>query len=117
MSPTAKFETTLGANAVEQNILAGSQFEFVSRPTQIQIYSINDPLDRVDMEVFFGQELEVSPSPIDIAAVIATGPIIPDNLILDDVAMPSDRITVRLTETAGMAATVNRTLVKFTPLA
>jgi len=114
--PTQKFITTMAGNEVVQNVLAGSQFEFVGVPTQIQIYAVTDPADGVDMEVFFGQELEMTPSRADVAPAAATGPIVPDNLLLDDIAMPGDRVTVRLTEALGLAATIIRTLVKFTPV-
>jgi len=113
--PTAKFTNVLGANAVVQNVMAGSQFEFMGRPTRIQIYAIADLADLVDIEVFFGQELQMAPAQLGVLAPL-TGPIVPDDLLVDDIAAPGDRITIRLTETAGMAATNVRTLVVLTPV-
>lgn len=114
--PTAKFTTVLGANEVNQNVMAGSQFEFMGRPTRIQIYAIADTGDVVDIEVFFGQELQMAPAQLGTLAA-TTGPIVPDDLLVDDIAAPGDRITIRLTETAAVAATNVRTLVVLTPVA
>ena len=114
--PSQRFNSTLGANAVIQNLLAGSQFEFVGTPSRVQIYSIVDPADAVDMEVTFGQELQIPASPLPQSAGAGGGPTVPDQLIVDDIAAPGDRIVIRLTETAGAAGTLARTLVVITPL-
>ena len=113
--PTARFSNTLAANEVVQNIMAGSQFEFVGRPSRIQIYSVADLADIVQLEAFFGQELQASPSNLP-QVVAGLGPTVPDDLLVDDIAAPGDRITIRLTETAG-AAGITRSMVIITPVA
>lgn len=113
--PSARFSNTLAANEVVANIMAGSQFEFLARPSRVQIYSVADLADLVSIEVFFGQELQLSQSPLN-QVTVATGPDVPDALIVDDIAAPSDRITIRLTETGGIAG-ITRTLVVITPVA
>ena len=114
--PSVKFSTTLGANEVNQNIMAGSQFEFPGRPTRVQIYSIADTADVVSIEVFFGQELQLSSSTLSTRGA-TLGPIVPDDLLVDDIAAPGDRITIRQTELAAAAGTLTRTLVVLTPVA
>jgi len=113
--PTARFSNTLAANEVVNNIMAGSQFEFVGRPSRIQIYSVADLADIVQLEAFFGQELQASPSNLP-QVTAGTGPTVPDSLLVDDIAAPGDRITVRLTETAG-AAGITRSMIVITPVA
>jgi len=113
--PTARFSNTLAANEVVQNIMAGSQFEFVGRPSRIQIYSVADLADIVQLEAFFGQELQASPSNLP-QTTAGFGPAVPDDLLVDDIAAPGDRITIRLTETAG-AAGITRSMVVITPVA
>lgn len=113
--PTARFSNDLIANEVVQNIMAGSQFEFVGRPSRIQIYSVADLADEVDLECFFGQELQASPAPLP-QVTIGTGPVVPDALLVDDIAAPGDRITIRLTET-NAATAITRSMVVITPVA
>lgn len=115
--PSVRFTTTLGANEVNQNIMTGSQFEFLGRPTRVQVYSLAEAADEISVEVFFGQELELSTSPLNIGAAAGLGPTVPDDLILDDVGAPGDRLTIKLTETAGAAGSIARTMVVLTPVA
>lgn len=105
---------SLAASQVVANLMAGSQFEFMQRVTRIQIYAVQDAADLVTMEVFFGQELELPPSLIAEAAA-GIGPIVPDNLILDDIAAPNDRLVIRLVETGAIPG-ITRTVVVLTPL-
>lgn len=115
--PSQRFVTTVAAGTTVGNIMAGSQFEFIGVPARIQIYQVGDPAAAgpYNSEVFFGQELELAdgPGPIGVAAI---GPAVPDDLVLDDVAAPGDRLIIRLTETAGAAAAIVRTLVVLTPI-
>lgn len=116
--PTAQFTNTIAANGVVANVLVGSQFEFTGRPTRIQLYIIQDPTaGRGQVEVFFGQELQATPAPISNATGVTIGPNVPDDLLVDDIAAPGDRIVVRLTETAGGAGLIVRTKVVLTPVA
>jgi hypothetical protein len=115
--PTFRQTTTLGANETNPNIMQGSQFEFPGRPTRVQVYSIAELGDEVDIEVFFGQELQLSRSALNAGIAAAQGVRVPDDLIVDDIAAPGDRLVVALTETAGAAATIARTMVVLTPVA
>lgn len=113
--PTARFANALLANAVVENIIAGSQFEFLGRPSRVQVYSVADLLDIVNLEIFFGQELQATPAPVPQVAA-GTGPTVPDDLVVDDVGAPGDRLVLRLTNTLGAAAAV-RSMVVITPVA
>lgn len=113
--PTARFRNVLAANGVVENIIAGSQFEFLGRPSRVQIYSVADLVDTVALEVFFGQELQATQARLP-AVVNGTGPTVPDDLIVDDVGAPGDRLVLRLTEQTGIAGVV-RTMVVITPVA
>lgn len=115
--PTIRNVTVLAAGAVNANVLTGSQFEFLGAPSRIQVYAIDDSNGAGgvgEVEIFFGQELEFSQSPVNIKAA---GPDVPDDLLIDDFGAGGDRLVVRVTETGGtLGATVN-TLVKITPIA
>lgn len=113
--PTIPFSITVAAGATVANALAGSQFEFLARPSRVQIYLTQDPADLGEAEVFFGQEIEATAAPIRIALGAGEGPIIPDDLLVDDIGAPGDRLVVRLTETGAALPAVIRGLVKITP--
>ncbi len=115
--PSLRFTTTLGANEVNPNIMTGSQFEFLGRPTRVQIYALAEAADAINIEVFFGQELELADSPLNVGAAAGLGPIVPDDLVLDDIGAGGDRLVVRMTETAGVAASIVRTMLVLTPVA
>jgi hypothetical protein len=114
--PTARFANSLGANEVVENVIAGSQFEFLGRPSRVQVYSVSDLADVISLEVFFGQELQASPAPLP-RVTDGTGPTVPDDLIVDDVGAPGDRLVLRLTETLGNAGSLARTMIVITPVA
>jgi len=115
--PTARFSSSLVANEVIQNVMAGSQFEFLGRPSRVQVYSVADLADLIDIAVFFGQELQLAAAGLPRIAD-GTGPIVPDSLIIDDIGAPGDRLTITLTETAGVAGpSLARTMVVITPVA
>lgn len=113
--PTARFANALIANETVENIIAGSQFEFLGRPSRVQVYSAADLGDEVNLEVFFGQELQATPAPVPRVAD-GTGPTVPDDLVVDDVGAPGDRLVLRIVNTLGVAADV-RTMVVITPVA
>lgn len=114
--PTFRDARTLAISENVANLMAGSQFEFLGRPSRVQVYAVADDGDLVDFEVFFGQELELSTARINQVAT-GTGPLVPDDLLLDDVGAPGDRLTVRATEASGAATGIIRTMVVITPVA
>lgn len=113
--PTIPFAVVVPIGGVIANTLAGNQFEFLARPSRVQIYMTQDPADLADVEVFFGQEIEATAAPVRTALNAGEGPIIPEDLLVDDIGAPGDRLVVRLTETGGVATAVVRGLVKITP--
>lgn len=118
--PSQAFTTVVAAGGVVQNLMTGSQFEFPGRPTRVQVYAGRDNgglAGFASIECFFGQELELASSPLSNIAVNGAAPAVPDNLVVDDIAAPGDRIVIRLTETGGAATVTVRTLVVLTPIA
>lgn len=113
--PTARFANALAINGVVENIIAGSQFEFLGRPSRVQVYSVSDIDDVINLEVFFGQELQATPAPVPRVAD-GTGPTVPDDLIVDDIGAPGDRLVLRLTNTLAVVANT-RTMIVITPVA
>jgi len=113
--PTIRSSDTVAIGGTVANVLAGSQFEFLARPSIVQVFCVQDAADLGTIEVFFGQELQLPQSPITQVAA-GTGPVVPDDEIVNDVGAPGDRLVIRLTETGGLATAIVRTMVKITPL-
>jgi len=114
--PTIRNVTALALGAQNANVLTGSQFEFLGAPSRIQVYAIQDSTGAAgvgEVEIFFGQELEFSQSPVNIKAA---GPDVPDDLLIDDFGAGGDRLVVRVTETGGALGVTVNTLVKITPI-
>lgn len=113
--PTFRNTTTLAANQVVPNILAGSEFEFPSVPTRVQVAMTASAAGQVETDVQFGNIVQGNALPVSVEEAAGRGPIIPDNLLADDVVMPGRRIVVRLREVAGLTPSVTTT-VALTPL-
>jgi hypothetical protein len=114
--PTIRNVNALAAGAQITNVLQGSQFEFLGAPARVQVYAIQDSGGAAgigEVEVFFGQELQLSQSRVN---VDAKGPVVPDDLVVDDFGAGGDRIVVRITETGGANGATLNTLVKITPI-
>jgi len=114
--PTIRRRAVLTAGGVNANLLAGSQFEFLQTDSQVQVYAIQDSTGLAgvgEVEVFFGQEIEFVQDRVNLAAL---GPVIPNDLIVDDIGADRDRLIVRATETGGALGATVVALVKITPL-
>lgn len=113
--PTIRVSSVVPAGGTVANVLAGSQFEFLGRPSIVQVFAVQDTTELGEIEIFFGQELQLPQSPVT-QVVATTGPNVPDDEIVNDIGAPGDRLVVRLTETGGLAVANVRTMVKITPL-
>lgn len=113
--PTIRVSSVVPIGGTVANVLAGSQFEFLARPSIVQVFNVQDAADLAEIEVFFGQELQLPQSPCT-QVVAGMGPNVPDDEIVNDIGAPGDRIVVRLVETGSIATATVRTMVKITPL-
>lgn len=114
--PSIRERTVLAAGGQTVNMLAGNQFEFIRAPSRVQVFGIQDSTGAAgvgELEVFFGQELEL---PQARPNLLAFGPTIPNDLLLDDFAAPGDRLVVRATETGGALGATLAVLVKIDPV-
>jgi hypothetical protein len=104
---------SLGANATIDNVLAGSQFEFLPFDAMLQFGIVGaGALGAILADVYSGQDVLMESAPI---SILARFPVFPDDFTLDDVAAAGERIKVRLRNTTGAAVVVN-TAVKITPI-
>ena len=109
--PVIQREVSVAAGAVNENILAGSAFEFARQNSLVSIgvaqsatggfCTINSGADVVAEEF----------SP----AILTRYPIIPDEMYYSDVAAAGDRLVIRYRNPTGGALTV-RVICQVTPL-
>lgn len=91
--------TNLAANASNSNVLAGSSFEFIKRPTRVRFFIVGDAAGGIRATVQSGSDVLMEESPVSRAARF---PVNPDDLTCEDVAMPGDRLKLALRNvTAG----------------
>lgn len=118
--PTFRAATTLAANQVVPNILAGSEFEFPASPTRVQVAVTLDSASAAgdaQADVQFGNVVQANSVPLSLERGAGQGPVIPDNILADDVVLPGRRIVVRLRQVAGGAGgQIVTTTIALTPI-
>lgn len=118
--PSERISTTLAASAVNNNILQGSIYEFMSRPTRVVIAASAGTTPNVaNIGVNFGSRTmaQVANTEVPMEPGAGQGPRLPDDVIVDDIAMPGERIVISLQDQGAVGGTVTRTLVQFTEVA
>ncbi len=102
--PSFVINPTVGPG-VTNNILAGSAFEFAPRDEKVAvaITTLAASFPSLTATVMFGSDVQVEDAviPAEIGPG-GSGPQIPQNIIVDDVAAAGDRLVIRVTNgTAG----------------
>lgn len=109
--PVIMKETSVGAGAVNENILAGSAFEFARQNSLVSI-GIAQSATGGFATIQAGPDIVAEEFSPPIATVY---PVIPDNMYFSDVAAAGDRLVVRYRNPTGGALTV-RVVCQVTPL-
>jgi hypothetical protein len=87
----------LGIGAVVPNVVAGSTFEFIGRPSRVTVRGAVEAVTTTPAvaQVQFGSDLQCETSPLPV--VVGGEPTRETPPLADDVAEPGDRIVIRLT--------------------
>lgn len=95
--PVIQKKVTILANTVNDNVLAGSQFEFLPYPAKID-FGMNQSAAGLVVDAYSGQDVlcETMEPPIN-----ARYPINPDDFTLTDVANAGERLKVRVRNTTA----------------
>jgi len=106
MSSTIQRSTPVPAGTTNENVIAGQAGEFIgSRPAIVEVFAVRDTGGAAGVgtiEVLFGQRQMYVPAPLSNS--VAAGRLNKaEDSIMKDVAMPGERITLRVTETGGAA--------------
>jgi hypothetical protein len=109
--PMIQVSAVLAAGAVVDNVLTGSQFEYLPFNAALQ-FAVNGSAAGLVSDVYSGQDVLAERFQVN---TINRFPVFPDDYTLDDVAGAGERIKVRLENTTGGNLTyfVN---VKITPI-
>mgnify|MGYP000117908709 CR=1 FL=1 len=98
-----KRSVNVGAGTEILNVLAGSIFEFVQAPSRVRIGLLASATGLL-ASVSSGKDILLEPgSLVDIVRTANQGPIFPDDFLLDDVAMPGDRLAISVRNPTGGA--------------
>lgn len=111
--PLISDSQSIAAGATVDNILAGSQFEFLPYDAFLEFGIVGAGVaSDFLVDVYSGQDVLMESGAISIAA---RTPIYPDDYSLNDAAAGGERIKVRARNTSAGALVLN-TAVKITPI-
>jgi len=111
--PVIQGSTSVALSSVNDNLLTGSQFEFMPYNAQLE-FGINGDANGADMrvDVYSGQDVLMENSPLNIQNRL---PVYPDDFILTDFAAAGERIKIRARNTSAAAARTVHFSVRVTP--
>lgn len=105
---------SIAASSVTDNLLSGSQFEFLPWNAYLE-FGINGDANGADMrvDVYSGQDILMENAPLNVKAAM---PVFPDDFILNDIAAAGERIKIRVRNTSAAGARTVYFTVKVTPV-
>ncbi len=106
--PVIQRQVSIAANTTNENILAGSQYEFARRRSVIS-GGIVAAAAGVIANINSGGDVVMEAFPVQIKAT--DFPIIPDEFVFTDVMEAGDRLSIPVQNTTG-AAIVVRTIIQ-----
>jgi urease beta subunit len=109
--PVMQKETTIVANTANENILAGSAFEFLRRNAVVSI-GLTGSATGLVANIQSGADIILEESPLEIKTSF---PVIPDEMYYNDVGIAGDRLVIRVRNTTGGDLVV-RAIVQVTNL-
>lgn len=109
--PVIQRETSIGAGAVNDNLLSGSAFEFLRQNSLVSI-GVTAAATGTFVTIQSGSDVVAEEFP---PAVQTRFPIIPDEMYYSDVGAAGDRLVIRARNPSG-GAIIHRVVVQITPL-
>lgn len=101
-----KNSVSVAAGASVANVLSGSAFELVTEPSEVFIGLLASATGLL-VGVSSGSDILLEDgSAVDVVRIANQGPIFPDDFILQDVAMPMDRLRIAVRNPTGGAITL-----------
>lgn len=100
--PLIQQQLTIAANSVNDNVIAGSQFEFLPYNASLR-FALNGSAVGLVADLYTGQDVLAEQMLIN---TLNRVPINPDDFLLSDVAGAGERVKIRVRNTTGGALTV-----------
>lgn len=112
--PVIQSSVSVAAASVNDNILTGSQFEFLPYNAMVE-FGLNGDANGADLrvDVYSGQDVLMEGASMSAQARI---PVYPDDYQLTDVAAGGERLKVRVRNTHASTARTIYYAVRITPL-
>lgn len=112
--PLIQGTVSVAATAVNDNLLSGSQFEFLPYDAYLEFGLVGDANGSdLRVDVYSGQDVLLENAPMSSQARI---PIYPDDYNLNDVAAAGERIKIRVRNIHATLARSINFAVKITPV-
>lgn len=99
--PTVRRDRTFAVNEIVENLLDGLPIEKVSRPSRVRVFATVDSAGDIIMDLNFGSRQVMSRGEPNVQAT--AGPSSVDDLMVDDVALPGEDLTLRAENIDGVA--------------
>lgn len=100
--PLIQQSISIAANAVNDNVIAGSQFEFLPYNASLR-FALNGSATGLVSDVYSGQDVLAEQMGVN---ALNRVPINPDDFLLTDVAAAGERIKIRCRNTTAGALTL-----------
>jgi len=112
--PLVQGSNSIALSSVNDNVLAGSQFEFLPYNAMLE-FGLNGDANGADLrvDVYSGQDVLMENAPMNVRAVI---PTYPDDFLLNDAARAGERVKIRVRNTSAAAARTLYWCLRITPL-
>jgi len=105
--PTVQSSVSVAANSVNDNVISGSQFEFMPYAAKLD-FGLTGSAAGLLVDIYSGQDIVCESFALNANNRI---PIMPDDFTLKDIAAPGDRLKIRVRNTTGGALTAFWSLI------
>ena len=106
--PVVTGRTTIGIGATNNNLFAGSPFEFAPGPSRIRLAVVTQASLLGDVPYSFSswQDIIIQDGIVAVEFIAGGGPRLPDNIVAEDVAAGGDRMVLSVTNNDAAAGDV-----------
>jgi hypothetical protein len=101
--PIAQGATAVTAGAINSNVLSGEAVEFVERPSRVRVFITAEAAGESRAQFSISSRIVLVESPVSRQN---RPPLVPDDLLLEEIAMPGERLILRLRNTGAGTNTV-----------
>lgn len=113
--PSVRKRVNVAAATTVDNIMNGDTFEFVGRPSQVQMWASCDDVPNIFATVNFGERLMGRALKVNLESSVGSVDLQRDQ-VLDEVLMPGERLAIAVQNTDAGAAQNFNLFLKITPI-